>query len=230
MRSSPAPPSPAPPGGGGDAERDGDAHRGRRARSGAGVGGRLFAIVGASGVGKDTLMRLARPLLRDVLFVRRVITRPADAHEDHEPCDEGTFAAMEGQGAFCTTWAAHGLRYGVPVGARDHVGQGGTAVLNASRKALGRLRGAVPGLLVVEVTASAGTRAARLAGRGREDAVGIERRLRRASLDYPERASAFRLPNEGRPETAAVELARIVRRAADEASSSHRRVSRGGGA
>ena len=46
--------------------------------------GCLIAVVGASGVGKDSLMEGARQMLSDCHFVQRIITRPADAGaEDH---------------------------------------------------------------------------------------------------------------------------------------------------
>lgn len=45
--------------------------------------GRLFYVVGASGVGKDTLIRHARDALRPnahhIVFAHRYITRPVDA-------------------------------------------------------------------------------------------------------------------------------------------------------
>lgn len=173
--------------------------------------GRLIAVVGASGAGKDTVIAHARDRLDDVLFVRRAITRPTDAHEDHEPLDLESFAQREAEGGFCVTWDAHGLRYGIPVQVVAHVAAGGTAVLNGSRRALPMLREAFDHVVVVEVTADEDVRAARLAVRGREDAVLIRRRLARAKLDYPGRDKAMRIANEGTPEEAGGALLRIVR-------------------
>jgi ribose 1,5-bisphosphokinase len=59
-------------------------------RPGVSPPGILVAVVGASGVGKDTIMRLAHESLRDeprVHFVRRAITRPPEPSEDHEALD-----------------------------------------------------------------------------------------------------------------------------------------------
>ena len=41
--------------------------------------GGLFAVVGPSGAGKDSLMYAARSRLPEVHLVRRVITRPEEA-------------------------------------------------------------------------------------------------------------------------------------------------------
>src|SRR5215471_618461 len=74
--------------------------------------GTLFFIVGASGVGKDTLVAEAMRLLQGThryMQVRRAITRPAGNGEDHEPVGDAEFDARLSKGAFLHSWAAHGL-------------------------------------------------------------------------------------------------------------------------
>lgn len=93
------------------------------------MAGRLVLVVGPSGAGKDTLMRLAQEQLRDdrrFIFVRRVITRKADAAlEDHDTMSEAAFAAAEAAGAFMLSWRAHGLGYGLPRSVADEIAAGG---------------------------------------------------------------------------------------------------------
>ena len=141
-------------------------------------------MVGASGVGKDTLLDAARAALEGnagFVFVRREITRPADAGgEDHDPVDWETFKARRDAGAYALHWEAHGLGYGVPMAIEDGLAQGKRVVVNASRAIVDAARARFKHLRVVNVTAPADVLAARLAGRGRETGSEIAARLARA--------------------------------------------------
>ena len=68
--------------------------------------GRLFAVVGPSGAGKDTLMAAARAARPGLVLVRRVITRPESAGgEDFEGVGETEFALRLAAGDFALHWA-----------------------------------------------------------------------------------------------------------------------------
>ena len=129
--------------------------------------GVLVLVVGPSGAGKDTLIRLARAHFApadDVLFVRRAITRPEDRDgEGHLPMTPVEFDAAERDGRFAVHWHAHGLRYGIPAIVDAHVGSGGVAVANGSRAALPLFFARYLNLAVVHVTARHG-RACRASG------------------------------------------------------------------
>jgi phosphonate metabolism protein PhnN/1,5-bisphosphokinase (PRPP-forming) len=164
-------------------------------------GERLLVVVGASGVGKDSLMRgwraalAARGAGASPHFAQRVVTRPPDPHEGHEPATPGDFAALRAQGLLATWWSAHGLDYGVRASQLAALGQGGWVVVNGSRAHLPALRTQAPGLRVLEVVAPAALQAQRLAARAREDAAAAGARLARRVEAAVE--PAFTLVNDG---------------------------------
>lgn len=179
------------------------------------LAGTLFAVVGRSGAGKDSVMNHARATLAGedrVLFVRRVISRPADSEgEDHEPVTEDQFRQRRAEGAFCAQWQAHGLHYGIPSAILDHVETGGIAIVNGSRQALDRLFDRFPHVQVIEIVADPDVIAARLAARGRETAEQIAGRLRRSVLAYRGADTAIAIDNSGPLAVAGDALADLIR-------------------
>jgi ribose 1,5-bisphosphokinase len=135
----------------------------------------LVLVVGPSGAGKDTLLDAARQTLADdprFRFVRRVITRPADAGgEAHEPATAEEFAARD----FALQWQAHGLSYGIPA---DAIEEDAVVVANVSRTVIADAARRFP-TRVIEVTAPSDVLAARLAARARETAADVAARVSR---------------------------------------------------
>ncbi len=112
-------------------------------------------------------------MIRRFHFVRRVITRPADAGDEaHESVTPQEFARRE----FALQWQAHGLSYGIPA---DAIGRGAVAVANVSRTVIAEAASRFQ-VRVIEVTAPADVLAARLASRGRESATDVASRLARS--------------------------------------------------
>ena len=146
-------------------------------------GRRLVLVVGASGVGKDSVLDGARAAFRDdprVVFVRRVITRPAGSGgEDNIAATSEEFAALCARQAFAIHWTAHGLAYGLPRRMDEDLDAGRVVVANVSRQVLDDARRRYRGLTVCVVTASIDTLSARLTARGRETPAEIEARLAR---------------------------------------------------
>ncbi|MEM6742743.1 MAG: phosphonate metabolism protein/1,5-bisphosphokinase (PRPP-forming) PhnN [Pseudomonadota bacterium] len=169
--------------------------------------GRVIAVVGPSGVGKDSVMAGIRAARPGTVLARRVITRAPDSGgEDHRPATVAEFEAMVRAGAFAAHWGAHGLFYGVPIEVKDHAADGVDCLVNFSRAALTQAQAAFPSLLALNITASPEVLARRLAARGRESAEDIARRLAEADKPLPSGLKVVHLSNDG-------PLARTVARA-----------------
>lgn len=149
--------------------------------------GLLFAVVGPSGSGKDTLIDLARQLLEGDdhwHFARRHITRGAEAGgENHINVDEREFEALAVQNAFVLQWQAHGLRYGIAQGIHTLSEQGVNVVVNLSRGAIGDAVACFSHVHVIHVTAPQHVIEERLHRRGRETPLDIEERMSRSVGD-----------------------------------------------
>ncbi len=148
-------------------------------------GQRLVLVVGPSGAGKDSVIRGAQQALAertDVVFPRRVITRPVDTTggEDHEPCEPAVFERRATAGDFALHWHANGLRYGVPATIDADLTAGRAVVVNVSRTIIPTAELRYPDLSVCVISASSAVLAARLHQRGRESADDIVARLGRA--------------------------------------------------
>ncbi len=155
--------------------------------------GTLYLVVGPSGAGKDTLMDGARAALASCprfRFARRVITRAPDAGgEDYDAVSPERFADMAAARAFCLSWSAHGLSYGVPAGVAQDLTAGHPVVVNVSRRVIAEARARFSPVKTILVTAARDVLARRLAARGREDADTIADRLARtveAPLEGPD--------------------------------------------
>ena len=179
--------------------------------------GRLIVVLGPSGSGKDTLMSYARKALdgsADVLFVRRTITRSVDAgSEDHIAMTEAEFDAAIDEGRFSLTWAANGLRYGLPRVIEAHLAEGRLAVVNGSRGAWNVIRQVFPSAVAVEIFVDPATLAQRLQGRARESAAEIEARLLRASALTTGFEADVTIDNSGPVEMAGAALTEYIRQA-----------------
>ncbi|WEK48736.1 MAG: phosphonate metabolism protein/1,5-bisphosphokinase (PRPP-forming) PhnN [Candidatus Kaistia colombiensis] len=147
--------------------------------------GVLVAVVGPSGVGKDTLIGHAKAQLaaeEGFVFVRRLVTRGENAFEDHDTLDEATFSRGVEVGQFAVSWRAHGLGYALPIDTQDAVARGAVVICNFSRGAIGAARQRFPAVRVVAVSAPDAVLAARLAARGRESDEAIAARLEREAV------------------------------------------------
>lgn len=163
------------------------------------MSGTFVAVVGRSGAGKDSLIDYARERLSadEACFVRRVVTRDADAgSEDHESLSRADFALAAQEGRFALDWEAHGLCYGLPRSLDRELEGGKVVVANLSRAVIPLLMQRYSSALVVEVVAEPEVIAQRLAGRGRETPASIGARMsRNVPVKLP--ASTVSIDNSG---------------------------------
>lgn len=161
-------------------------------------GGRLIAVVGPSGVGKDSVMEGLHGAIPDLHLVRRVITRAPDlGAEDYDAVSVLQFEALVKNGAFIAHWGAHGLHYGVPITVKYQLCKGTDCLVNFSRKALAQAAGIFPSLVVLNITAKPETLAHRLAARARETEEEISKRLAQADKPLPAELKVINLANDG---------------------------------
>jgi len=171
----------------------------------------IFAIVGPSGVGKDSLMRAASLRVPGLHLVRRVITREHDAGgEDFDAVSRDDFHRLRDNGAFALHWEAHGLLYGIPAEVTLRLARGETVLFNGSRAMLGQASEVFPALKVIHVTARPEVLAARLAARGRETPDQIAARLERARLTLPAGLDVVEIDNSGPLEAATDALVALL--------------------
>jgi ribose 1,5-bisphosphokinase len=175
--------------------------------------GLFVAVVGPSGAGKDALIRgLAGRFgeAHGVFVARRVVTRSADASENHDTLSESEFLAARADGRFALSWAAHGLHYGVPREIEERLAAGGVVLCNVSRGVVGEVRRRFFPNLVVLVTARPETLAARLAARGRDDRASQRQRLDRAAALEDSFTPDETIANDGALDDAIARLGALI--------------------
>ena len=175
--------------------------------------GRLVLVVGPSGAGKDTLLRLARAACienHDIVFPRRVVTRESSADEDNIAVSSDEFRRALDHGDFAVHWEAHGHSYALPLDIDDDIRAGRAVVANVSRTVIGALRQKYANVVVVAITAPPEVLAQRLAARARHSDGNIAERLTRNVDDASAQADVTIL-NAGSAEYHSRHLLRVIR-------------------
>ncbi|MBB1630976.1 phosphonate metabolism protein/1,5-bisphosphokinase (PRPP-forming) PhnN [Cupriavidus sp. UME77] len=178
-------------------------------------GSGLVYLMGPSGSGKDSLLRVMRDKLRDDASVRvaqRYITRASSADEDSVAITPEAFEHRVAQGGFALHWRSHGLCYGIGTELDDWLAQGLCVVVNGSREHLASAHARYPALHAVQVSVRLHVLGERLRLRGREDEQAIVRRLQRAGEPFavPAGCRLTVIDNSGALEDAASALMRLT--------------------
>lgn len=178
--------------------------------------GTLVLVVGPSGAGKDSVLNGARAVLADddrFVFAQRTITRTAGAGgEDNVEMTQEAFAAAKAAGAFCLSWQAHDLDYGIPRTIEEDLQAQRCVIANVSRSIIDVARDRYAGLRVINITAPIEILAERIARRGREDEAAIAKRLRRAGYQLPAEDDTVTLENTGAVEAAVARFVELINR------------------
>ena len=173
----------------------------------------LIYIVGASGVGKDSLMHYARKRLNGslpLLFAHRYITRPfTEGSENHVAVTVEEFRSRKDGGLFALDWESHGLYYGIGIEIEGWMDRGFHVVVNGSRQYLPIARERYPELIPIVIEADPEVIRGRLENRGREKGEEIEQRIKRQpALDIE---GLIRISNNGFLEEGGEELIGVLR-------------------
>lgn len=177
---------------------------------------RLIYVVGASGSGKDSLMRYARGCLANetqLVFAHRYITRSADAGgENHVALTAAEFESRRQAGLFALHWQSHGHAYGIGIEVNQWLAKGVTVVVNGSREYLFEAAKRYPELQPVWIEVSPEALRKRLQARGRESAEEIAARLARHPVSQSSTLTGEVIRNDGELETAGNALVELIRR------------------
>lgn len=179
------------------------------------MGARLFYLVGASGSGKDSLLRHLRehlPAGSPVVCAHRYITRSARAGgENHVELSEREFETRLRHGCFAMHWQSHGFHYGIGTEVRAWMNAGLSVVMNGSRAYLDSAASQFDQLVPVLLQVRPEILRQRLFMRSRESAEQIASRLQRAQaeaiIDHP---ALVRIDNNQQLEQAGAQLLRLV--------------------
>lgn len=178
--------------------------------------GRLFYIMGASGAGKDTLLRGCRDRsCKDLspLVAHRYITRKPDGGtEDHVWLSDAEFEQRVAMEAFAMHWSANGFLYGIGREIDQWLAQGGQVLVNGSRSYLDKARSHYGGILIpVLISVDPDLLKKRLFLRGRECAEEIEARIFRArELEQQLPQDCLVIENNGDAEEAVSRLLAVI--------------------
>jgi len=138
---------------------------------------KIVLIVGASGVGKDTLLKQVKTKI-DAHFVKRHITRIPDSHEENYYINDDDFYHLKNNHYFISSWSAHNNLYGI---AENQI-QEGLNIISISRSAISDFEMRYEDVTTIEITLSQKHIYQRLKNRNREDEEAIQQRINRS---YP---------------------------------------------
>lgn len=154
------------------------------------MAGQLFYIVGASGAGKNRIMKEARQQIDGqypIVFSHRYITRETVPYgENHVYLSQNEFKLRLSLGFFTMNWETYNNLYGIGKEIDHWLSKGTDVVVNGSREYLPTAIEKYPSMKIILIKAEFENLKKRLTERNREDNHEIEMRLSRANKFIPE--------------------------------------------
>lgn len=150
---------------------------------------RIFVISGPSGVGKDTVIELMRPLYPDAYFAVTATTRPRRPGEidgvHYYFLAKETFLAREADGEFLESAVVYGHHYGVPRSPiRTALSRGEDVFIKVDVQGAASIRSLVPhAVMIFLLPESMGTLLQRLRSRKTDDPEVLMNRFSTASRE-----------------------------------------------
>jgi len=137
---------------------------------------KIILIVGASGVGKDSLIKEAKKELKeDYIFIRRYITRKPDKSEKNFFLENNAFKLLKKNNYFISSWEAHGNFYGI---SNESIKKR-MNIISISRSKINDFEKVFDNVFVINITLNKDELKNRLIKRGRETLEEIQKRLER---------------------------------------------------
>ena len=171
------------------------------------VRGQLFYLMGASGAGKDSLIRYAQlhpNSLKSVRFAKRYITRPPDpasGDNNHHYIKPAKFDDLLKKGHFAMHWMRHGFYYGIDRKIDTWLDEGKSVVINGSRQYFPQALKYYPKLHGILVLADHHLLLKRLKARHRDTPANIEKRMQsvKNGITLKNQAETFTTINNNGP-------------------------------
>lgn len=136
---------------------------------------KIVLIVGASGVGKDTLLKAIQNVVK-ANFITRYITRVPDNNESNYYIGKDDFEHLRKSDFFVSSWEAHGNIYGISqTSIKD-----GLNIISISREAIKDFEEKFSDVTTIEIGIPKELLYLRLKNRGREDEEAILKRIQRS--------------------------------------------------
>ncbi len=154
---------------------------------------KIVLIVGASGVGKDTLLKeIKKDLGKNFHFIKRYITRKPDKSEKNYYLADDAFELLKNNSFFLSTWSAHNNFYGI---AKNSIKKG-INIISISRSKIKDFENVFDNVYTINISVSKDELRNRLTLRARESKEEIEQRLNRTYKNI-EAKNLIEFNNEG---------------------------------